>query len=156
MLNVECWMPNVKRQKSNVECQMLNFWQESSWHWQNNNNQDYVLRTRTRGTPPLLLLWTTMMLRWLFYYLQFDFLTWHISVAISGLDKCFRLLMHWWNTHSLTWTKGPFWWNYSCIGLMTIWRRTSSQAPSYASPKLSLTDSLTGVKCRATSVAKKA
>ena len=33
---------------------------------------------------------------------------------------------------------------------------TSSQAPSYASPKLSPTDSLTdGVKCRATSVAKK-
>ena len=36
--------------------------------------------------------------------------------------------------------------------------RTSSQAPSYASPKLRLTDlltySLTGVKCRATSVAK--
>ena len=35
---------------------------------------------------------------------------------------------------------------------------TSSQAPSYASPKLlpthSLTDSLTGVKCKATSVAK--
>ena len=31
----------------------------------------------------------------------------------------------------------------------------SSQAPSYASPKLSLTHSLTGVKCRATSVAKK-
>ena len=31
---------------------------------------------------------------------------------------------------------------------------TSSQAPSYASPKLRLTDSLTGVKCRATSVAK--
>ena len=33
--------------------------------------------------------------------------------------------------------------------------KTSSQAPSYASPKLSPTDSLTGVKCRATSVAKK-
>ena len=36
---------------------------------------------------------------------------------------------------------------------------TSSQAPSYASPKLlpthSLTYSLTGVRCRATSVAKK-
>ena len=36
--------------------------------------------------------------------------------------------------------------------------KTSSQAPSYASPKLRLTDlltySLTGVKCRATSVAK--
>ena len=32
---------------------------------------------------------------------------------------------------------------------------TSSQAPSYASPKLRLTESLTGVKCRATSVAKK-
>ena len=31
---------------------------------------------------------------------------------------------------------------------------TSSQAPSYASPKLRLTHSLTGVKCRATSVAK--
>ena len=31
---------------------------------------------------------------------------------------------------------------------------TSSQAPSYASPKLRLTESLTGVKCRATSVAK--
>ena len=31
---------------------------------------------------------------------------------------------------------------------------TSSQAPSYASPKLQLTKSLTGVKCRATSVAK--
>ena len=31
---------------------------------------------------------------------------------------------------------------------------TSSQAPSYASPKLRLTDLLTGVKCRATSVAK--
>ena len=31
---------------------------------------------------------------------------------------------------------------------------TSSQAPSYASPKLWLTDLLTGVKCRATSVAK--
>ena len=34
-------------------------------------------------------------------------------------------------------------------------RVTSSQAPSYASPKLSLTHTLTGVKCRATSVAKK-
>ena len=33
-------------------------------------------------------------------------------------------------------------------------RKTSSQAPSYASPKLSPTDRLTGVKCRATSVAK--
>ena len=32
--------------------------------------------------------------------------------------------------------------------------KTSSQAPSYASPKLRLTDLLTGVKCRATSVAK--
>ena len=31
---------------------------------------------------------------------------------------------------------------------------TSSQAPSYASPKLRLTDLLTGVKCRATNVAK--
>ena len=31
---------------------------------------------------------------------------------------------------------------------------TSSQAPSYAGPKLRLTESLTGVKCRATSVAK--
>ena len=35
------------------------------------------------------------------------------------------------------------------------WGETSSQAPSYASPKLSPTHSLTGVKCRATSVAKK-
>ena len=33
--------------------------------------------------------------------------------------------------------------------------KTISQAPSYASPKLLPTDSLTGVKCRATSVAKK-
>ena len=33
--------------------------------------------------------------------------------------------------------------------------RTSSQAPSYASPKLRPTRSLTRVKCRATSVAKK-
>ena len=32
---------------------------------------------------------------------------------------------------------------------------TSSQAPSYASPKLWITYSLTGVRCRATSVAKK-
>ena len=32
---------------------------------------------------------------------------------------------------------------------------TSSQAPSYASPKLSPTESLTGVKCRGTSEAKK-
>ena len=31
---------------------------------------------------------------------------------------------------------------------------TSSQAPSYASPKLRLTYLLTGVRCRATSVAK--
>ena len=33
--------------------------------------------------------------------------------------------------------------------------KTISQAPSYASPKLLTNDSLTGVKCRATSVAKK-
>ena len=33
--------------------------------------------------------------------------------------------------------------------------KTSSQAPSYASPKLSLARLLTGVRCRATSVAKK-
>ena len=33
--------------------------------------------------------------------------------------------------------------------------KTSSQAPSYASPKLWITHWLTGVKCRATSVAKK-
>ena len=39
-----------------------------------------------------------------------------------------------------------------CFGLSTF--RTSSQAPSYASPKLWLTHLLTGVKCRATSVAK--
>ena len=32
--------------------------------------------------------------------------------------------------------------------------KTSSQAPSYASPKLRPTDLLTGVKCRATNVAK--
>ena len=36
-----------------------------------------------------------------------------------------------------------------------MWEQTSSQAPSYASPKLWITHSLTGVKCRATSVAKK-
>ena len=36
-----------------------------------------------------------------------------------------------------------------------VFDRTSSQAPSYASPKLRPTDSLTGVKCRATSIAKK-
>ena len=34
-------------------------------------------------------------------------------------------------------------------------KETSSQAPSYASPKLSPAHSLTGVKCRATSVANK-
>ena len=32
--------------------------------------------------------------------------------------------------------------------------RRKKQAPDYASPKLRLTHSLTGVKCRATSVAK--
>ena len=34
-------------------------------------------------------------------------------------------------------------------------KKTSSQVPSYASPKLLPSDLLTGVKCRATSVAKK-
>jgi len=33
-------------------------------------------------------------------------------------------------------------------------KKRNEQAPSYASPKLSLTHLLTGVKCRATSVAK--
>ena len=37
---------------------------------------------------------------------------------------------------------------------MNIFTKTSSQAPSYASSKLRPTDLLTGVKCRATSVAK--
>ena len=45
------------------------------------------------------------------------------------------------------------------LKLLMDCKLTSSQAPSYASPKLSLTHllarSLTGVKCRATSVAKK-
>ena len=52
--------------------------------------------------------------------------------------------------------------NYVRFRHLVQWRiiikTTSSQAPSYASPKLSLTHSLarslTGVKCRATSVAK--
>ena len=38
--------------------------------------------------------------------------------------------------------------------IKTFGGRTSSQAPSYASPKLSLTHLRTGVRCRATSVAK--
>ena len=50
----------------------------------------------------------------------------------------------------------------SCTGIFelmlskTMWinTSTSSQAPSYASPKLRLTYLLTGVRCRATSVAK--
>ena len=41
-------------------------------------------------------------------------------------------------------------WLQAC---QTVWK-TSSQAPSYASPKLSPTHWLRGVKCRATSVAK--
>ena len=39
-------------------------------------------------------------------------------------------------------------------GVLVEQIQTSSQAPSYASPKLRLTDLLTGVSCRATSVAK--
>ena len=49
-------------------------------------------------------------------------------------------------------------WTINCISLYS-WsevkiKKTSSQVPSYASPKLSPNDRLTGVKCRATSVAK--
>ena len=46
---------------------------------------------------------------------------------------------------------------YISVKILAGLGKTSSQAPSYASPspKLSPTDRLTGVRCRATSVAKK-
>ena len=43
----------------------------------------------------------------------------------------------------------------SPVLMAIVSHKTSSQAPSYASPKLRLTESLAGVKCRATGVAKK-
>ena len=66
-----------------------------------------------------------------------------------------------WRMHKIQITRLLKAWGRSTWYIYWIagWReQTSSQAPSYASPKLSLTDSLTdsltGVKCRATSVAK--